>query len=217
MRTDIAVDFDTGDLSLSERTPRYMVDFSWEKEDDYYLYGKCQFKSNFQNNDLEEGVGVYIPACLKYKKIKMSFWAIDGSNNAYPILNPIDNSEYYTVKDLNDKEVYASTLPVISDRFCYCFNLIDNQVYVSDMYSYDLSLCESLEQNESYLLKSYAGNLYQYPTTGIALQEYLNGNINDSSLGIKIKEEFNRDKMFVEEVNIDSETGQRAIKAREEI
>ena len=32
MRTDIAVDFDTGDLSLSERTPRYMVDFSWEKE-----------------------------------------------------------------------------------------------------------------------------------------------------------------------------------------
>ena len=201
MRTDIAVDFDTGDLSLSERTPRYMVDFSWIKEGDYYLYGKCQFKSNIQNNDLEEGVGVYIPACLKYKKIKMSFWAIDGSNNAYPILNPIDNSEYYTVKDLNDKEVYASTLPVISDRFCYCFNLIDNQVYVSDMYSYDLSLCESLE----------------YPTTGIALQEYLNGNINDSSLGIKIKEEFNRDKMFVEEVNIDSETGQIAIKAREEI
>ena len=90
-------------------------------------------------------------------------------------------------------------------------------MYVSDMYSYDLSLCESLEQNESYLLKSYAGNLYQYPTTGIALQEYLNGNINDSSLGIKIKEEFNRDKMFVEEVNIDSETGEIAIKAREEI
>lgn len=37
MRTDIAVDFDTGDLSLSERTPRYMVDFSWIKEGDYYL------------------------------------------------------------------------------------------------------------------------------------------------------------------------------------
>ena len=215
MRTDIAVDFDTGDLTLSQKPPMYTADFSWEKEDDYYLYGRCSLNMELDRDELEKGIGVFISDNLKYKRMKVSFWAIDGSNNEYPIKNTSNNDIYYPVLSVNNKELYASELTSISDKFSYCFHLTDNTVYIADMYSYDFKMCESLEQNEAFLLKCYAGNLYQFPTTGIGLPQFLNGNVEQTELGAVIKKEFNNDNMVVDLVTFDQETKNISIKARE--
>ena len=106
MRTDIAVDFDTGDLTLSQKPPMYTADFSWEKEDDYYLYGRCSLNMELDRDELEKGIGVFITDNLKYKRMKVSFWAIDGSNNEYPIKNTSNRASTASRSSLRGRIVF---------------------------------------------------------------------------------------------------------------
>lgn len=217
MRTDIAIDYDTGELILKKNLPQFTVDFTWldEKEDDYYVYGECTLRNGMLEEHLQNGIGVIIPFKSKYKKMKLSFLIFDNSNNTYPILNKSNNKSFFDIVDPNKDYIYSSQLPLISEDLAYKLTLRDNLIYISDMYNYDLNIVESIDQNKMFLLKCNAGNLYSYPTTGVGLPEYLNGNIGSSDLGEKIKNEFNRDGLYVESASIDTETGKISIKAKE--
>lgn len=217
MRTDIAINYDTGDLILKKNIPQFTADFTWldEKEDDYYVYGECTFRYGMTEEHLVNGVGIYIPQNNKFKKIKLSFKVIDNSNNTYYLLNSSNKKDMFEALDRDDKPIYASYLPLISEGFSYRATMKDNTIYISDMYSYDLSITESMEQNKMFLLKCNTANLYSFPTTGVGLINYMNGNISSSDLGEKIKEEYNRDGMYVENASINSETGEVSIKSNE--
>lgn len=217
MRTDIAVNYDTGELVLKKNLPYFTIDFTWleEKEDDYYVYGECIFKYGMSEDHLQNGIGVNIPFKSKYKKVRLFFKVVDNSNTAYLIRNSRNNRSFFDILDKNDSPIFASQLPLISDDFVYRVTMKDNHAYVSDMYSYDLNIIESIEQNKTFLLKCNTANLYNAPTTGVGLPGYLNGNIGASDLGERIKDEFNRDGMYVEGASINSETGEISIKAKE--
>lgn len=217
MRTDIAINYDTGELTLKKNIPQFTVDFSWleEKEDDYYVYGECAFRYGMTEEHLYNGIGVNIPFKSKYKKIRLSFLVIDNQNNTYPVLNSSNSRAIFDVINQDNTPIYASQLPLLSEDFMYKLTMKDNMVYISDMYSYDLSINESIEQNKMFLLKCNEGNLYNYPTSGVGLPSYLNGNIGASDLGERVKDEFNRDSMYVEAASINTETGEISIKAIE--
>jgi len=72
----------------------------------------------------------------------------------------------------------------------------------------DFLVKHSQGQNEIFLLKAFAGNLYQYPTTGVGLVEYLHGNFENSGLAAKLQSEFENDKMVVKNAYMDSDTGE---------
>lgn len=217
MRTDIAINYDTGDLILKKNIPQFTVDFTWldEKEDDYYVYGECTFRYGMTKEHLINGIGINIQLKNLYKKVKLLFQVIDNSNNTYYLLNPSTKKNLFDIIDKNDKPIYASQLPAISDSFSYRVTMKDNAIYISDMYNYDLNIVESMKQNKMFLLKCNTTNLYAYPTTGVGLLQYLNGNIGSSDLGEKIKDEFNRDGIYVEDASINTDTGEVSIKSKE--
>lgn len=215
MRTDIPIDYNTGELILRKQPSHFSANFTWTGEDDYFVYGRCELQNKINIQHLQEGIGAIIPWNSKYKKVKISFWVKDGSNNTHPILNTRNSSSYFILQKVNGEELYASELPTISDKQTFSLMLVNNAAYIYDMYSYDLEICESLEQNKMFLLQCYEGNLYQYPTTGVGLPEYLNGNIQSSLLSEKIKQEFNQDGMYVESASINSDTGEISITAKE--
>ena len=66
----------------------------------------------------------------------------------------------------------------------------------------------ALRQNEMFLLKAASGNLYQYPTTGVGLIDFLHGNFENSGLAAKLQSEFENDRMTINEAYMNSQTGE---------
>ncbi len=66
----------------------------------------------------------------------------------------------------------------------------------------------ALRQNEVFLLKASAGNLYQHPTTGVGLIDFLHGNFENTGLAAKLQSEFENDKMIINNAYMDSATGE---------
>ncbi len=66
----------------------------------------------------------------------------------------------------------------------------------------------ALRQNEVFLLKASAGNIYQHPTTGVGLIDFLHGNFENTGLAAKLQSEFENDKMIINNAYMDSATGE---------
>ena len=91
----------------------------------------------------------------------------------------------------------------------------NGDIYLSDYEERDLAMIESMEQNKRFLLECTPGNLYQYPTTGVGIFRYLNSNLRSSGLAERIKQQFNADKMIVQEAVINQEENSISIVAEE--
>ena len=52
-------------------------------------------------------------------------------------------------------------------------------------------------QNGTFLLKAVAGNLYQHPTTGVGLIDFLHSNMENNGLAAKLQAEFGADKVVI--------------------
>lgn len=79
----------------------------------------------------------------------------------------------------------------------------------------DFVIKASLRQNEIFLLKAFAGNLYQFPTTGVGLIEYLHGNFENAGLAAKLQHEFDNDNMVIINAYMNSANGELHLEVRE--
>jgi hypothetical protein len=73
----------------------------------------------------------------------------------------------------------------------------------------DFGIGASKMQNGTFLLKAVAGNLYQHPTTGVGLIDFLHSNMENNGLAAKLQAEFGADKVVIKNAYIDSATGNR--------
>jgi hypothetical protein len=90
------------------------------------------------------------------------------------------------------------------------FNMLLRRGYLA-LYSgeeTDFVFRPALRQNEVFLLKASAGNLYQHPTTGVGLIDFLHGNFENTGLAAKLQSEFAGDKMIINNAYMDSATGE---------
>jgi len=90
------------------------------------------------------------------------------------------------------------------------FNLLMRRGYLA-VYSgeeTDFVFRPALKQNEMFLLKAFASNLYQHPTTGVGLVDFLHANFENTGLAAKLQSEFENDKMTINNAYMDSETGE---------
>ena len=59
-----------------------------------------------------------------------------------------------------------------------------------------------------FLLKAFPGNLYQHPTTGVGLIDFLHGNFENNNLAARLQAEFKGDNMVIINAYMDSATGE---------
>lgn len=90
------------------------------------------------------------------------------------------------------------------------FNLIleDGALRLYSADETDFQSKAALRQNEIFLLKAFPGNLYQFPTTGVGLIDFLHGNFENTGLADKLKREFENDRMIINDAYMDSSTGE---------
>ena len=79
----------------------------------------------------------------------------------------------------------------------------------------DFGIGASKVQNGTFLLKAAAGNLYQHPTTGVGLIDFLHSNMENNGLAAKLQAEFNADKVIIKNAYIDSASGELLLETEE--
>ena len=79
----------------------------------------------------------------------------------------------------------------------------------------DFEIGAAKAQNETFLLKASAGNLYQHPTTGVGLVDYLHSSLENNGLAAKLQSEFLSDKVIIKNAYMDSVTGELLLETEE--
>ena len=64
-------------------------------------------------------------------------------------------------------------------------------------------------------MKAAAGNLYQHPTTGVGLIDFLHSNMENNGFAAKLQAEFTSDKIIIRNAYIDSVTGELFLETEE--
>ena len=79
----------------------------------------------------------------------------------------------------------------------------------------DLEIGAAKYQNEVFLLKALPGSLYQYPTTGVGLIDFLHGNFENNGLAAKLQAEFESDNVIIVNAYMDSTSGELLLETKE--
>ena len=203
-RQDINMDVVYGELETSDNlTNKIIYDFKILEEqagmdNDNYCYSEIVVSPSFEKSYKDEdGIHVRIPYIAEYKELMVRFRIDYGNGHIEYVLN-----KRYRLLNENGN-----------------FNFIlkeGSYLSVFSGHETDLIIRESLEQNKAFLLKAFAGNLYQHPTSGIGLIDYLHGNFENTGLAQKLQEEFDNDKVTVVNAYMDSVSGELSLELKEQ-
>lgn len=197
-----------------------MLDDTEGPDVDTCCYGEITvpwgFKESYRD---EKGIHVHIPYRAVYKKLVIRLYRESGSDNREYVINRSTNGIWFPVL-LEDSqgglmEVRLSQMMEYNGEGNY--NLLLRTGYLA-LYSgaetdFKIGACKS--QNEMFLLKAAAGNLYQYPSTGVGLIDYLHSNLENNGLAVKLQEEFTADNMVIRNAYMDSATGELLLEVEE--
>jgi hypothetical protein len=225
-RQDIHADTVYGDLTVADNTAgkvRYAFSFLDEMEgedNDNFCYGEAsvppEFGTKWRNN---KGIFVYIPYLPVFKCLKLRFSVEAGNGDRQYLLNKTDNRTWFPVcrvdGDGGPIPVHLSEFYGMNDSGAFCLVPQEGFLALFSGEETDLEIKAALPQNEVFLLKAMAGNLYQHPATGVGLIEFLHGNFENSSLAAKLQREFEGDGMIINNAYMDSATGELFLDVKE--
>ena len=217
-RRDIKIDAVYGDVIISQGNAKTTYSGTYLGVENLYAQYEVVVPINIaatiKNN---KGIYVYLPYSPVFKPAKIRF-VLD---NKYEIpeyyKNPVNGGDWFDLVLPDKTSVYTNNLHTINGEHIYFLNISQDNVYVT-VYSGDNSdfiIRESLQQNKIMLLKAMAGNIYQYPTTGVGLVNFLHSNFEQAGLGNKLQSEFTDDKMIIDDADINSESGELNLNVRE--
>jgi hypothetical protein len=218
-RQDIDIDPSFGEVNTTDGlTNKVIYDFALLSrvkgaDNDLYAYGEITVPQGFESRYSEStGIHIVIPYTPSYKQLRVRFRVDSGSGDTEYLVNPADNLTWFSVYRENEEGEIAQ---VRLAEFAQVngngnFNLLLRRGYLA-LYSgeeTDFVFRPALRQNEVFLLKASAGNLYQHPTTGVGLIDFLHGNFENTGLAGKLQSEFAGDKMIINNAYMDSATGE---------
>lgn len=183
-----------------------------DADNDHALYAEVQLTPSLASRIREEvPIHVRIPYVADSRKLMVCLRTDGGAGASEYLFNPESNLKWYAV--VWDK--HGEYVPVLMSEIRRCnadgnFALILRGGVLA-LYSgseTDVMLRPALKQNETFLLKAAAGNLYQHPTTGVGLIDFLHGNYENSNLAAKLQSEFEGDGMVIHNAYMNSETGE---------
>lgn len=217
-RQDIYVDAIYGEVETTDNlTSKTIYEYRFLDrmpgvDNDNFTYAEILVPSNFENRYSEtNGIRVHIPYSPVFKKLMIRFRLDNGNGIDEFMINRTDNKIWFPVYALvEEKEtpVRLSELRKFNESDNYNLLLKNGKLELYSADETDFQIKASLQQNEIFLLKAMAGNIYQFPKTGVGLIEYLHGNFENSGLAQKLQSEFTADNMIINNAFMDSATGE---------
>lgn len=225
-RQDIAVDPVYGELHTTDNLTNktiytfMLLDDITGADNDGHRYAEVVVPPGFGARYKDtNGIRIYIPYVPDFRELQVCFRQDVPNGEAEYLINRADNRIWFPVFRENGQgekvNVRLSEFRVLNEN-CY-FNLIIRDGYAA-LYSgneSDMQIKAAMRQNEVFLLKASAGNLYQYPSSGVGLIDFLHGNFENNGLAAKLQSEFEGDKMIINNAYMDSVTGELYLDAIE--
>ena len=221
-RQDIDMDASCGEVKLADNlTDKRVYPFAYLGEvqgmdTERYSYGEIRVPGNFGRRYSDrEGIHVHIPYIPQYRELKIRFVLEKGDGNESYLRNSSDNSIWFTVLSPGQEAVYLPAFRLVNEANNFNLILHEGKLLLYSANETDFMIRPSLEQTKVFLLKAAAGNLYQYPTTGVGLVRYLHGNFENSNLPGKLRQEFEADGMTIRNAFMECETGELLLDVEE--
>ncbi|WP_291599016.1 hypothetical protein [Bacteroides sp.] len=217
-RQDIHVDAIYGEVETTDNlTNKTIYEYRFldrmpGMDNDNFTYAEILVPSNFENRYSEiSGIRVQIPYCPVFKILMIRFKLENGNGVDEFMINRTDNKIWFPVYILHEDEevpIKLSEFRKYNENDYYNLLMKNGKLELYSADETDFQIKASLQQNEIFLLKAMAGNIYQYPKTGVGLIEFLHGNFENSGLAQKLQSEFEADNMIINNAFMDSATGE---------
>lgn len=190
----------------------YLLDAVAGADNDTFRYGEIAVPEGFAGlGDDSRGVHVRIPYLPDVRRLVVRFIVENGSGSTEYLKNPATGKPWFPV--MAETEAGTADIP-LSAFFALngngIYRLLPREGFLA-IYSgedTDFGIGAAKAQNETFLLKASAGNLYQHPTTGVGLIDYLHSSLENNGLAAKLQSEFSADKVIVKNAYMDSQTGE---------
>lgn len=221
-RQDIQIDTQYGELETTDNIVGktlydfVLLDYVGGLDNDTYCYGEVVVPRGSEKR-VKEGfqVHVHIPYRAVYKMMMVRFRVGDDEEIPEYAMNGTTNRPWYRVVLPDEGEIRLSEFHRLNGEGYYNLELSGGVLHLYSGHETDLLIKASLPQNETFLLKASAGNLYQHPLTGVGLIDYLHGNFENTGLAAKLQSEFEADNMVVINAYMDSVTGELLLEVKE--
>lgn len=184
--------------------------------DDATLFGQVALAAS-QAARCCEGFSFYVSVSYlaDVRELQVRLRTDNGCGEPEYRLNPQTNRPWYRVVWEDGTPIHISEMWRCNGKGAFSLVLRGGALVLYSGDETDLLIRPALGQNEVFLLKAFPGNLYQFPTTGVGLIEFLHGNFENSGLAARLQQEFQRDKMVIHNAYMDSQTGELHLEVTE--
>lgn len=167
----------------------------------------------------EKGIHVRIPYTPDTRFLVVRIVMESGSGGVEYVRCAVTGKCWFPVMrehgDGTRESVSLSSLYALNASGIYNLLIREDCLVIYSGEETDFGIGVSKVQNETFLLKAAAGNLYQHPTTGVGLIDFLHSNMENNGLAAKLQAEFTADKMVIKNACIDSATGELLLETEE--
>lgn len=188
-------------------------------DNDTFRYGEITVPQGFvpASSDVR-GIRVHIPYTPDPRRLMVRFRRESGSGGVEYLRNPATGRQWFPVlaeQDGNRTAIALSMFCTVNAEGIYNLQPRDDCLVLYSGTETDFGIGRAKAQNEAFLLKAAAGNLYGHPTTGVGLIDFLHSNLENNGLAAKLQAEFASDKVIIKNAYMDSETGELLLETQE--
>lgn len=217
-REDIIMDAEYGEVETSGNIAgkRFyafrLLDNVENADNDTFRYGEITVPAGFAASYSDSrGIHIELPYTPDKRRLMVRIALESGSGSTEYLRNARTGGAWFELvmeTASGTSDISLAALYALNEEGIY--NLILREGYLA-VYSggdTDFEIGAAKMQNETFLLKASAGNLYRHPTTGVGLIDFLHSGLENNGLAAKLQSEFLSDKMIIKNAYMDSETGE---------
>lgn len=225
-RQDIIMDAEYGEVETSGQVAGKtfygfrLLDGIEDADDVTCRYGEITVPVDFLMSYSDaKGIHVRIPYVADMRLLKVRIAMESGSGGIEYVRSAAQGKYWFPVirkcEDGTKEAVSLPSLYALNEKGIYNLLVREDCLEIYSGEETDFSIGLSKTQNEIFLLKAAAGNLYQHPTTGVGLIDFLHSNMENNGLAAKLQAEFTSDKVIIKNAYIDSMTGELLLETQE--
>ena len=217
-RQDIIMDAEYGEVETSGNVAGKtfyecrLLDSVENADNDNYRYCEIIVPAGFaQSYSDSKGIHIVLPYTPDRRLVSICLIEYSGSGGTEFLRNSVSGSIWFPViveSTSGNSAVTLAQLYSLNEDGIFNLLLRDGYLAIFSGEETDFDLGAAKAQNETFLLKASAGNVYQHPTTGVGLIDFLHSSLENNGLAAKLQEEFLSDKMIIQNAYMDSETGE---------